>query len=547
MSPHLFILFIFYVTSSGYKSNLKSNHFQFKLKTLAQDVGLVSSKILETAEDSILHLRRSFVPFYQNRTAAMLSPPCKRPRIVLLGGGWSGHAFSKIIETDIYDVLCISPRPYFIFTPMLASASVGTVEYRSIVEPIRVSNPLAEYIEGEAFDINPNDKIIQVRSALKTDVVFEIPYDYLVYAVGSKVGDFGIPGVREHCYFLKEVDDVRKLKSKILDIFETVYLPDTSETEIRKLLTFVVVGGGPTGVEFIGELTDLIAEKIDSCYPRLTGLASIVLLNAGSGILTAFDAPLRESAYDNILARGVDVRLNVKVTGITESGISFESRENSDSGVVSGELPYGLCVWAAGNAPREISELLQYKLDASVTSSSTFKRTGRLEVDPWLRLRGVPELGSIFALGDCSVIRNEVVSGDLVLGEGILPQTAQVAGQQGAYVARLFNRGYQLAVPAGPRLSESKLKSSFWLKALGAEQADPFRFLNLGLLAYVGADQAVAQVQLGESTLALASGEAAFLLWRSVYLVKQVSTRTRLLVLFDFFKTKIFGKDLTGL
>jgi NADH dehydrogenase FAD-containing subunit len=131
-----------------------------------------------------------------------------------------------------------------------------------------------------------------------------------------------------------------------------------------------------------------------------------------------------------------------------------------------------------------------------------------------------------------------------------LPQTAQVAAQQGAYLARLLNRGYDLSESL-PRVEENNLRfqiSRFLRRKKGDLYAKPFSFLNLGLLAYIGDEKAVAQMQLGDfSSILFASGTEAFLIWRSVYLVKQVSARTRFLVLFDFIKTKVFGRDFSGL
>lgn len=227
---------------------------------------------LNTCEDAYLHFRRYFSSFYRlaqtkfrNITDTDSTDP--RPRVVVVGSGWGAHALLKIIETEDYHVICVSPRPYFIFTPMLAACTTGTVEYRSIVEPIRVSNPFVDFVEGEVIDIDPYNKRIKVTSALQSLLPtddnnaltstslalpsdFSISYDKLIYAAGSQVADFGTPGVKENCVFIKEIDDVRKIKKKILKTFELASLPTTPVDMLSSLLTFVVVGGGPTGVEF---------------------------------------------------------------------------------------------------------------------------------------------------------------------------------------------------------------------------------------------------------------------------------------------------------
>ena len=161
----------------------------------------------------------------------------------------------------------------------------------------------------------------------------------------------------------------------------------------------------------------------------------------------------------------------------------------------------------------------------------------QLFVDQWLRVCGAPD-GSIIALGDCARMKDE----------DPLPQTAQVAAQQGAYVARLLNKQYDLATES-PRLAPSSSEHPFdvahFASIRGHTEASPFRFLDLGRLAYLGQSEAVAELGVGSTTVSQAKGQAAFLLWRSVYIVKQVSFRNRVLVLFDWIKSRLFGRDLT--
>ena len=401
----------------------------------------------------------------------------------MLGFGWSAHALSKIIETDLFSVTFISPRPFFIFTPMLAATAVGSVEYRSLLEPVRIANPLVNYIQGEVSDVFPHDKKVQVKTSLReTDPIFDVSYDYLVYAVGSRVGDFGIKGVREYCCFIKEIEDVRLLKAKLLQIFETVLLPGTSQSEIDRLLTFVVVGGGPTGIEFIGELADFIEDKVAKFYPELLKSVKIVLLNAASTILSAFDTALRTNALNTILSLGVDVRLNSYVTEVSNDSITYVTKEKDGS--ITQTLKYGLCVWAGGTACRPISQVLADKLGPEQVAS--VKKSGRLQVDPWLRMRGNLPSGSILGMGDC-VCTNGLDNSTGIMGEPVLPQTAQVAAQQGAYVAHLLNRQYNLTAPI-PSVGENIWTTNplTLLRVRGNLNAQPFAFLNLGLLAYIG-------------------------------------------------------------
>ena len=172
---------------------------------------------------------------------------------------------------------------------------------------------------------------------------------------------------------------------------------EVSEEEVRRLLTFVVIGGGPTGVEFSGELLDFIEEKIGRFFPQLVGKPEIFLLDAGASILSAFDASLRSVALQSMVSRGVRFLLKERVTDITARTIYFQSTSDP---AAKDQLDYGLCVWAAGNAPRPLSQRLAERLGPE--QLAVFRKTGRLLVDPWLRLAGVAP-GSIFAMGDCAL------------------------------------------------------------------------------------------------------------------------------------------------
>ena len=255
----------------------------------------------------------------------------------------------------------------------------------------------------------------------------------------------------------------------------------------------------------------------------------MVLLNSAGSLLSAFDAALQQRALTTLRREGTDIRLKTRVSAVAAEEIAYADSEGSHT------LPYGLCVWAAGNTFREIT--LEFARMLGEEQEDSVLRGGRLQVDDFLRVRRFPEgaVANVFAMGD--------VAG--IVGRP-LPQTAQVAAQQGAYLARLINRGYDFNASA-PSLPSAPWTENLWLRARGLLTAKSFHFLNLGLLAYVGDSEAVAQIQLGNTTLLDAVGGKAFLLWRSVYVVKQVSFRTRVLVLFDYAKTRLFGRDLTAL
>lgn len=197
--------------------------------------------------------------------------PGGKPRVVILGSGWGAMAVVEKIDGDLFDVIIVSPRNYFLFTPMLPSTAVGTVEMRSVLEPTRRylqrRLPQAHYFEAKCSNIDHQNKIVtcvwEDISAFSGVVEkFDIAYDYLVIAVGAHVNTFNTPGVVEHCHFMKEINHARNIRKRTMDILEAASLPGTTEDELRQLLHFVVVGGGPTGVEFSGELRDFLHYEV---------------------------------------------------------------------------------------------------------------------------------------------------------------------------------------------------------------------------------------------------------------------------------------------
>ncbi|KAK9915294.1 hypothetical protein WJX75_007230 [Coccomyxa subellipsoidea] len=448
-----------------------------------------------------------------------------KPIILVLGSGWGAHSLIKVIDTDKFEVLCVSPRNHFIFTPMLPSSAVGTVEFRSLLEPIRIANPFVTYIEAECEVLDVKRKLALCSSTFAYEngrkPQFEVAYDAVVIAIGEQTATFGVPGVTEHCYFLKEISDAVGLRRRIGQCFELAALPGTPEEDRKRVLRFIVVGGGPTGVEFAGTLRDFVRGDLARKYPELMGDVEVVLLQSAQSILTQFSAGLQDRALETFRKTGVSVRTGVRVIAITQDQVVLEGGER---------LEYGVCVWSTGNAARPLVQSVAGAVpEQQEALQGRNPAAAKLAVDPFLRIAGVRDA---IALGDCSRLTGAP-----------LPATAQVAGQQGAYVARMINRGY--------RLGTGGLEKPFparWKEKSAREEVEyfekPFAFLSLGLMAYVGSDQAITQFEAGKASFSLA-GYLSFLLWRSVYITKQVSTRNRILILFDWVKTRIFGRDLS--
>jgi len=279
----------------------------------------------------------------------------------------------------------------------------------------------------------------------------------------------------------------------------------------------------------------------EGAFQHLKDDVSVVLIHGGQEVLPAMDVELRQKALDLLISQGVEVRLNTRLQQVGRDYITILEK-GSD---VEETIPIGVTVWGAGNAPVQFVKELLAQLPESAAGSA-----GRIKVDKWLRCPTYSNesFGSILVLGDVACFESQ---SKYETEPEPLPQTAQVAGQQGAFAARMLNRGYdmQQTPPKLPELSSNEAASilRLWLLARGLEEAPGFEFLSLGLLAYVGQEEALNQVMIGNVPLFNYSGKIAFLLWRSVYLAKQASSRNQALIAFDWSRTKAFGRDITRL
>lgn len=398
---------------------------------------------------------------------------------------------------------------------------------------------------------------IKRDDSMGAGTVIELSYDYLVCAVGTASRSSIVPGAKEHCFNLKTSQDSKRLRTAIGEALEYASRPDVQdlyypdeETQFRareerkRRVRIAVVGGGPTGVELSGELMDFFAQVCslnDGAYQHLRDDVSVMLIHGGSDLLPAMDVDLRERALEALYNQGVEVRLNTRLQEVGRDYIKICEKGSDDVEFI----PVGLTVWAAGNAPVPFVKELLSQLPESAAGSA-----GRINVDRWLRCptRSQDTFGSIMVLGDVACYETE---SKYETEPEPLPQTAQVAGQQGAFAARMLNRGYDMrqTPPRLPELTSSEASSLLrvWLVTRGLEEAPGFNFLSLGLLAYIGKEEALNQVMVGNVPIFNYSGKIAFALWRSVYLAKQASSRNQALIAFDWARTQSFGRDITRL
>ena len=252
--------------------------------------------------------------------------PSKK-NLVILGSGWGAVSLLKKIDTRDFNVTVISPRNFFLFTPLLPSCTTGTVEHRSIMEPLRNilrhKKAQVNYYEAHATKIDADKKTVYISddSDIKGEVASsEITYDHLVVAVGAENATFGIPGVKEHSCFLKEVGDAQAIRRRVMDCIETAVFKDQSQSEIDRLMHMVVVGGGPTGVEFAAELYDWVNEDLNRWVnsPEMERL-KITLVEAMPSMLPMFSKQLIDYTNKQFQEDKIDVRTRVSETPVNRS------------------------------------------------------------------------------------------------------------------------------------------------------------------------------------------------------------------------------------
>ncbi|KAM0788074.1 hypothetical protein ACM66B_001245 [Microbotryomycetes sp. NB124-2] len=451
------------------------------------------------------------------------------PTIVVAGNGWGSTAFLKSLDNEGYNVVVISPRNYFLFSPLLPSVTVGTLSARSILEPTRFltrhKKRRVEVYESEITEVDPVKKTVRFvdNSPIKGAVdVQELPFDYLVYSVGAENNTFGIKGVKEHACFLKEIWDAEKIREKLMDCIESANFAGQSQEEIDRLLSFVVVGGGPTGVEYAGELHDFLKEDLASWYPDIADRIKITLVEALPNVLPMFSKQLIDYTNSTFQENKIDVRTKTMVSEVKDKVILAKNEKKETI-----EIPYGLLVWATGNTARPVTRDLMQRLPETQNS-----RRGLL-VDEHLRVLGAD---GIFALGDCTATS--------------WAPTAQAASQQGHYLARVFA---QLAKKQTllKEMEEAKTSNadasrldSLANAVIRASNIKPFHYSHQGSLAYIGSDKAIADLPVLSGNLAV-GGLATYYFWRSAYLSQLFSLRNRILVATDWAKCKVLGRDVS--
>jgi NADH:ubiquinone reductase (H+-translocating) len=399
-------------------------------------------------------------------------------RVVIVGVGFGGLRAAQALSGKGLDVLLVDRNNYHLFQPLLYQVATAVLEQESIVYPIR---EIIRHWKGIRFQLAEVRNVdLERRQILTADATIE--YDYLILAAGSITNFFGMDTVKRYGYDLKYLSDAVMLRSHILYAFERA-AQRQNLPEREALLTFVIVGGGPTGIEFAGALSELIHHVLSKDYPELQVKdARIILVEAGGSLLLTFPKKLQDYARMRLQQIGVKVRLGTAVSGAGPSRVLLK-----DGTWISSYTLF----WAAGVCAASLADALPVMK----------VRGSRVAVKPNLTIEDYPE---VFVIGDMAYFEQD---------RQPLPLTAPVAMQQGEYAGRAV------------------------LQCEYGNSVEPFRYYDRGSMATIGRGAAVANIKNFNF-----SGFPAWIIWLVLHLFFLIGFRNRVVVLLNWAYDYFFYK-----
>jgi len=402
----------------------------------------------------------------------------KAPHVVIIGGGFGGLHAAKGLKNSSFKVTLIDKRNFHLFQPLLYQVATGGLSPGDIASPLRAVFHRYKNIHvamAEVVDIDP-----RVRKVILKDG--EIAYDNLVIAAGSSHHYFGHPQWADIAPGLKTIEDAISIRHRILKAYEMAER-ETDPQKQKSLLTFVIVGGGPTGVEIAGAAAELARSTLKNDFRNIYPPDSeIILVEIGERILATFPLQLSVKAVKSLKRLGVRVLTGCRVTDITDGAVTVESG-NRETVIQTGTI-----LWSAGVKASPLGGIIAERFGLQLD------RQGRVPVDPDLSLPGRPD---IFVIGDLADFSHQ---------DGKpLPGVATVAMQEGQYVAGLLK------------------------KRLQGKKAAPFHYYNKGNLAVIGRNAAVAEIKCFRF-----SGVPAWLVWVFVHIRFLIEFDHKILVLMQW-------------
>jgi NADH dehydrogenase len=400
------------------------------------------------------------------------------PHIVVLGAGFGGLEFCKRFNDPNARVTLVDRTNHHLFQPLLYQVATAGLSAPDIAQPVRSilrDQPnvtvLMENVTG--FDLGAK-KVLLENAALN--------YDYLVLALGGCTSYFGHPEWEKFAPGLKSLEDAVRIRSRVLLAFEKAEA-EAAEGEHARLMTIVVVGGGPTGVELAGAFAELARHVLRKDFRNIDpGHAHVILIEAGPRVLATFSPELSASGQRQLEKLGVQVRTQTKVKNITEGCVELDNGETIRAGNI---------LWAAGVSATPLTKKLGVELD----------RAGRVKVNPDLSLPGHPE---VFAVGDMAALVDAA-------GKPV-PGVSPAAMQMGAHAASIIENEIEF----------------------GRGERPAFKYWDKGTMATIGRSAAVAQVGKMEFT-----GFVAWLAWLGIHLLFLVGFRNKISVLLQWFYSYI--------
>ncbi len=409
-------------------------------------------------------------------------PRPHRPNVVVIGAGFAGLRVVQGLADVPVNVALVDRHNYHLFQPLLYQVATAALSPADIAFPIRPIFRKQKNVEIVLGDVKSIDL---ARKCLCVDGSQEIDFDYLVLATGATHSYFGQDAWMERAPGLKTIDDALHIRKRILLAFEEAE-NELDEASRRAKLTFIVVGGGPTGVELAGALRQIAVQEIQKDYRYVdTSTARVLLVEANDRVLKTFDPRLSEHARKDLEKLGVEVCLNARVTEIDDHGVMIGAERIDANNVI----------WAAGVLASPLGKTLGVELD----------RSGRVVVNPDLSVPGHPK---VFIAGD-------LASATYGESKHPVPGVAPAAMQMGTHVAKIIRQEI---------LSNVRL-----------EKRIPFDYWDKGSMATIGKAKAIAEIKGWRFT-----GLFAWMMWSVIHLMFLITFRSKMTVMVNWIYTYLF-------
>lgn len=413
-------------------------------------------------------------------------------KIIIIGGGFGGIYALKRLHKIFHKsgrvkITIISEKNYFLFTPLLHEVATGGVNSENIVESIRkiLGCCLYEFYLGKAEKINLKNRAVYTAEGV-------LNYDYLILSPGADTNFYGIPGAYEHSFTLKSLEDAARLKNHCIAAAEKATRVLDENTR-KNILRFVIVGGGPTGVELAAELQEFLKQMFSWYYPKeIAKDSSVVLIEKSKELLSRFSKNLRSKSLEVLKKKGIEVFFETSVSGVKKDGIEFSAGSFFETETV---------IWLAGVRPADIV------FEDFNSNAAIYEDNGRFKVNKYLQLENETR---VFAVGDASGAKSEDGT--------FIPALAQAAVQEASVTAENIKL-----------LIEGK-------------NLKPFKYRSAGTLVSLGKWMAAGEI-FGFTFY----GRFVWWIWRTVYLSKIISFRKKIKVAFDWTLNIFFPRDISQL